>query len=271
MDDNTDEIQHSIDRLSDAYGGLLTIPVGRHNIDATRGLKLKSNMTLRLEQGAELAAIPNNQAGSVVARVYDCINVQILGPGKIVGERDTHIGTTGEWGNGIELRSSSNIKIAGDLMITRCWGDGIMLADGTSKNVEIDHVTSIGNRRQGLSVIDVDGLKVTYSSFLNTGGTAPGDGIDIEPDTDRQLASNIFIDWNIFTGNAGSSIGIGGPHGTFHNIVVGAHNVFDRKTQPIWVSGKAGKLGEPFWATALSMFKGQSWYRWWGYPTQWSA
>jgi hypothetical protein len=269
MDDNTDQIQELINKLPG--GGTLNIPAGRHYIDAVRGLKLKSVMTLKLESKAELAAIPNDKTNSAVLRVYDCRNVEILGPGMIIGERDLHIGTSGEWGNGIELKSASNVLIGGDLTITRCWGDGIILSDGTNKNIELNKVDLVGNRRQGLSVIDVDGLKVTYCSFLNTGGTAPGDGIDIEPDNDSEFAHNIFIDWNLFKGNAGSNIGIGGPHGQFKNIYVGPHNVYDRHTQPIWVSGKSGKLGEPFWATALSAFKGQPWYRWWGYPNEWHS
>jgi hypothetical protein len=266
-EDNTAQVQQLIDKAS----GTLTMPPGRYNIDALVSLKMKSNFILRLADGAELAALPNDQDDSAVIKAWGCDTWQILGPGKIIGDRDIHTGTRGEHGHGIDVRQSSGYRVSEGLVVTKCWGDGIILGNGTNKNGEISGVTSIGNRRQGLSVIDVDGLKVTGNHFQDTKGTAPSCGIDVECDTDAQCAKNITIDNNFFSGNDGSNIGIGGPHGQYSNIVVGPNNTFDFHTQPIWVSGNAGKLGEPWWAHLLSALKGVSWYRWWGYPTQWRS
>src|SRR6185295_7917110 len=99
--------------------------------------------------------------------------------------------------------------ITDGLVITKCGGDGIIVGNGTSKNGEITNITSVGNRRQGLSLIDFDGLKVTNNQFLDNKGTAPSDGIDVECDTDQQFAKNLLIDFNTFSGNDGSNIGIG--------------------------------------------------------------
>ena len=43
-------------------------------------------------------------------------------------------------------------------------------------------VTADNNRRQGLSIVEADGVLVTDSIFSNTHGTRPSAGIDLEPD-----------------------------------------------------------------------------------------
>ena len=66
------------------------------------------------------------------------------------------------------------------------------------------------NRRQGLSVIQVDGLLVLNSIFKNTHGTRPSAGIDFEPDGVEQKISNVRIVGSKFIDNAGPGILVAG-------------------------------------------------------------
>lgn len=53
---------------------------------------------------------------------------------------------------------------------------------GHAYNVEIHRVTTVNAYRNGLSIISAKNLLVSNCSFLNTSGTPPMAGIDIEPD-----------------------------------------------------------------------------------------
>lgn len=120
----------------------------------------------------------------------------------------------GERSHGLWIHNSENIIIEGT-EFNECWGDGIYIGgDGaTSKggrNVSINNVKCISNRRQGLSAVHGSNIKITNSSFNYTSGTLPSAGIDLEPNdigtTDYQKLENILIDSCEFLENAGSGI-----------------------------------------------------------------
>jgi hypothetical protein len=86
-------------------------------------------------------------------------------------------------------------------------------------------VTSDGNRRQGLSIIEADGVLVTDSVFSNTHGTRPSAGIDLEPDHPSQQIVNLRIQNSKFLNNAGPGIEIAGKKGLVAKVAL-ARNVF---------------------------------------------
>jgi len=123
--------------------------------------------------------------------------VRITG-GEIIGDRDRHLGHGGEWGHGIAVRGAERLVIDGT-RVSRCWGDGISLGSGKvngqvtlARDIEIRRVTCVGNRRQGLTIGRVRGVRVYDSEFSDTHGTAPAAGIDVEPDG-PQTATDVLI------------------------------------------------------------------------------
>ncbi|WP_347218860.1 right-handed parallel beta-helix repeat-containing protein [Chryseobacterium sp.] len=95
----------------------------------------------------------------------------------------------GEWGFGINVLEARNFIIE-NVEISECWGDGIYIKD--SYNGNITSVICRDNRRQGLSIIDGDGINVVNSQFIKTSGTIPETGIDIEPN-EKQKVRNVNI------------------------------------------------------------------------------
>ena len=78
------------------------------------------------------------------------------------------------------------------LIITMTGGDGIEVVEST--NVHLKDVKLDNNYRQGLSVVGVENMLVEDALFSNTGqgaGTAPMDGVDVEPDDARQATVNL--------------------------------------------------------------------------------
>ena len=98
---------------------------------------------------------------------------------------------------GIAIYGSTNVKV-NRTSIADCWGDGIVVGarkNGgvtvVSRDVLIKRVISTNNRRQALTIGGVNGLEVDSCVLTYTNGTAPQDGIDIEPDSDT--AQYVYI------------------------------------------------------------------------------
>ena len=194
--DDTAAFQSAVDALPSA-GGTVYVPAGDYLIDPVRSVRLRSRTHLELAPGARLIAKANAAERAYVLTVEGVSDVEISG-GRIIGERDRHLGTTGEWGHGIMIRGASAVTVR-DLHVSHCWGDGISIggskAGGTvvpSRDVVIARVQSVGNRRQGLTIGRSRQVRVHDSVFSDTGGTLPGCGIDIEPDA-GDGASDVVI------------------------------------------------------------------------------
>jgi hypothetical protein len=152
------------------------------------GLKLNDNQTLELNQ-ATLAALPTHQVRGAVVQAYGADGWSLVGPGSIVGERDVHKGSGGEWGMGVSVFASNRWSIIGAVEIRNCWGDGIVVQGGvpgriTSNDFVIDGVRISDCRRNGISICaGVDG-EIRNVDIRDIKGTPPQGGIDLEADDD---------------------------------------------------------------------------------------
>lgn len=212
VSDDTSAFQLAVDRLP-STGGTVYVPAGNYVIDPTRNVRLRSRMHLQLATGAKLIAKRNSAERAYVLMIYKVSDVEVSG-GEIVGDRDTHLGTTGEWGHGIMVRGAARVTIR-DMRISKCWGDGVsiggaMMPTGpslASNDVVIANIVSTGNRRQGLSIGRSNRVRVYDSEFSGTSGTAPACGIDIEPDADDLgVCTAAHIENCLIRNNAGNGI-----------------------------------------------------------------
>jgi hypothetical protein len=205
------DIQTSIDYIAGLGGGTVNVPDGTYLIDTVSApILMKSNVRLLLSDNAILQAIANDATNYDVIYAYNVNDWEITG-GKIIGDRDTHTGVTGEWGYGIRVSSCKNYRIA-DIDISKCWGDGVIIGGSKpsmlwSENGRLDNVICHDNRRQGLSVISVKGLYTNSGCrFTDTNGTDPQAGIDFEPIEPGNFIQDVIIDGATITGNAGWGI-----------------------------------------------------------------
>ena len=182
---------------------------GTYNVDAIVGLNLVSDQTVNLN-GSIIKAIPNTAEDYAIFNINARQNVTLKN-GRIVGDRNEHNGTTGEWGMGVSVRGSENVTLE-NLYVEGCWGDGIYL--GTTEannhiennNVNIRRCTMNNNRRNGMSVISAKGLYLENNTIKNTNGTEPEAGIDFEPNFSYNIIDNIFIDGLLTENNNGSGV-----------------------------------------------------------------
>lgn len=207
--DDTAAFQAAIDALP-KDGGTVYVPAGAYLIDATRNVKLRSRMHLAMADDARLMAKANAAPRAYVLLAQQLEDVEISG-GRIIGDRDSHLGTTGEWGHGIRVRGCTGVTIR-NIHISRCWGDGISAGgimfkgrpSRPGRDLLVADVICTGNRRQGLTIGSYRNVHVRGGEFSDTGGTPPAAGIDIEPDTD--VAREIVIEDCLVRGNRGPGI-----------------------------------------------------------------
>jgi hypothetical protein len=193
--DDTWAFQKAIDSVAALGGGTVYVPTGTYQIDADVSINMKSNVILDMVDTTRvLKTKPTATVRNYVIKLNSISNAKVIA-GKIVGDRYQHLGTTGEWGMGMGINSSSNITVTGTV-ITNCWGDGITIS---SYNCILKNVICDNNRRQGLTIGSSDSLLVDSCAFTHTNGTAPQDGIDIEPDAgtaQRVHITNSLIAYN---------------------------------------------------------------------------
>jgi hypothetical protein len=202
--------------LAEAAGGVLHVPSGRYRVNADPAsggsLRPASDTTIAIDPGAVIEVIPNGVDFSYLFRLEGVERVSITG-GTLVGDREKHTSNTGEQGHLIAVFNSKDVRIS-NLTVTEAWGDGILIgyADnpGTeSRRVVVDAVRAVGNRRLGLSVIGGIDIEIAHSTFAANAGTAPGAGIDIEPEPGFEV-SDVVIHSCRFTGNEGDGLLLGG-------------------------------------------------------------
>jgi hypothetical protein len=165
-----------------------------------------------MDSTTELHAITNGVTRYHIIKVWGVNNVEIVG-GNVVGERDTHTGTTGEWGYGINISGSEDVEIL-NVHISNCWGDGLLiggLGSGAilqrSNHVTLNNIVTDNNRRQGLTLAPSHHVYIYNSTFSHSNGTAPQAGIDMEPQTQGNV-DTIRIENSHFISNTGNGIEI---------------------------------------------------------------
>ena len=145
-------------------------------------LRVSSNTLIQLDGIIRLR--PNNYSHSYIVRMTGD-NIKLYGSGAIIGDKQTHTGKEGEWGMGVFVWDGTNITIK-DVNVRDCWGDCIYVG-GNSNNITIDNCHLDNGRRQGISVTSVGVMVIKDCEITNVGGTAPGYGIDIEPNAGKRV------------------------------------------------------------------------------------
>lgn len=235
--DDTKSIQAAIDDVG-RKGGTVVVPDGTYMVSVVEksGLSLRSNMVFKMSENAVLKAIPTKKDHYAVLTLSRVSDVWIVG-GTLRGERDEHPGKSGEWGMGLDIDRSSNVTVIG-VTARKMWGDGFYVKGAT--NVRFCNVAAEANRRQGLSIVEADGLLVANATFKNTRGTRPSAGIDIEPNNSNQKIVNVLIRDSKFLDNEGGGIIISGKKGPISNVEI-VRNVLTG-IRPILIEDAPGVL-----------------------------
>ena len=200
--DDTAAIQAALDAASTRGISAVLFPTGTYKVSATTAdnnffaaLTVHSGQRL-LFDAATLQLTANGFDFYAVLNIHNVNNVTVEGGLTIIGDRESHTATTGESGHGIRIVNSHNVHVS-DVDIRYTWGDGVCVGgNGTmaeiSQNVTLERIRTYKCSRNGLSIIEADGVVVRDCDFTYTDRTAPQYGIDVEPNLGT--ATNITIE-----------------------------------------------------------------------------
>jgi len=186
-----------------------------------QGLKLKSNSVVIFQEATSLNMIPNNRSGYSLISIVGQSNVKLYNP-VLKGDRKKHTGKTGEWGMGINIGNSSEVKILNS-NIFDFWGDGIYIGGNRySSNIQISGGLINNNRRNGITIISGENINISNLVVGNSNGANPMTGIDIEPNSDQNRKVEVNINSVVTYNNKVSGLTINLNHlksKTLNNLV----------------------------------------------------
>lgn len=167
----------------------ILIKDGMYNIELIdgNGIRPRDGATITFEKNAIIKVKPNTLSYYSVIDLRDRKNVTIKNP-NLEGDKYTHLGSSGQWGHGINIVDCENITIH-NAYATKFWGDGIYLRD--CKNIRIYNAHLPDNRRQGMSITSGHDIEIHNLIVENTGGQEPGYGVDIEPNWNRDHVTKL--------------------------------------------------------------------------------
>lgn len=173
------------------------------------GLNVPSNTTIYFNKNSKLIMKGSSKGTDSKADVYQAIlldrvsNVNIYNA-NIEGDRYKHLGKEGEWGHGINILSSSKVKIL-NARIRNCWGDGLYIGRNNkvrdskgnyvpSSEIIVSQSVIDNNRRNGISLTCGKNIEINKVVLSNQNGTLPMSGIDIEPNIYLDAIDNIKLE-----------------------------------------------------------------------------
>ncbi|MEO8582597.1 MAG: right-handed parallel beta-helix repeat-containing protein [Flavitalea sp.] len=200
--DYTTYIQQALDAHDD-----IVFPAFPLLVNET-GLKLHSNHNLLFTKGSQLLLKPSSKQNYDIIAIRECNNVSLSSP-VIKGDKFSHNGSGGEWGMGIGIYASTNIRIT-SADISETWGDGIYIGSNSggtiSSDIFIDGAYVRNCRRNGISITSAKNVTLQNPHVADMEGTLPEDGIDVEPNTHADVISNINIISPLTENNKGYGI-----------------------------------------------------------------
>ena len=153
------------------------------------------NMTIVFEPGVVLRAKPwAFREGNRLFEMVRAENVTVEGSGATFKMNKSEY-TSGEQRHAFSINNCNDITVRG-LTIRDSGGAGIMIYGGGnsaySKNITVENVKSLNNRRDGITITSAENVWVRNSEFSKSSGTMPQAGVVLESDnpTDRLVNIN---------------------------------------------------------------------------------
>lgn len=218
--DDTISIQNALNSKGD-----IVFPKGEYLISVqgdatvsryTYALKILSDTNITFEVGAKLVLKPNDKERCMMLFLDMQDNITVRGL-HLVGDRDGHLGATGEHGHGIGIFGGENITFY-DSTIEKAWGDGVYISSNyimdssktPPRNIRFVNGLFNKNSRNGIAIIAVSGCLISGIEFRDTDRIRPMAGVDVEPFTSSDklnspgVVENLIVrDCTAYGGNVG--------------------------------------------------------------------
>jgi hypothetical protein len=202
--DDSIALQALLSRATLAGAEVVLTPKSRLRLGTT--VNVPSNTKLNGNAATLVNATSGNGGQTLVLRLVENITIENL---NFDGAKSMFAPAT-EQRHNLVLSGAKNVTL-NTLNSYNAKGDGLYIGDqssGPSVNVTLSNSSFAENHRQGMSVTCASGLTVTACQFSTSAGTAPGAGVDIEPNTDDSIIESLLFQNCTFDGNVGGGLQI---------------------------------------------------------------
>ena len=203
--DDTEVIQSAIN-ITAANFQTLEIPAAAqaYNIQP---LNIPNYANIILDPGVVVQALPGYAEDQQMIHIENVSYVSISGtPGQSIFQMRKDEYNSGEFRHCMRIANATNVTIYG-ISCNNSGGDGLYIGY-QSNEIYIFDSTFDNNRRQGLTIASASNIMISDCAFTNTNGTAPSDGIDLEPNDSFSQLQSIWISNSSVSGNAGNGVSI---------------------------------------------------------------
>ncbi|HUM96839.1 MAG TPA: T9SS type A sorting domain-containing protein [Chitinophagaceae bacterium] len=173
-----------------------------------------NNKTIIFETGVIVEAIPGafNDINACLFKFKNSDNINLIGYGAVfkMNKAEYAALNNSEYRMNISLTNCKFFTIKG-LYLDESGGDGIYIGgDGINfcKSILLEDVVCNNHYRQGMSITNVEDMIVRNCKFLNTKGTQPEAGVDIEPYQITQRIVNLKFEKCAFQNNGWSGLAV---------------------------------------------------------------
>jgi parallel beta-helix repeat protein len=232
-----DQSKDDTQALQAAFGSgarKIIVPEGHYMIDAVTiqpgqkkaGLNLVSNTEIVMGRQTFLH-VKNNSSTSYNLLVGWRVSNVIIRGGNLVGDNVTNkrVPDVNPHGYGLDLQGVTDVSVY-QLVAQDMLADGFLVCydnepgpHNESERVHLIDCTGYRNFRQGASIVGARNGSIKGGHYFANGGSAPGDGIDLEPNADihgpgsPSIVSDFVVDGVTANGNDGSGIEVLGQSG----------------------------------------------------------
>ena len=175
-------------------------------VDSTigNGMMVPSNTVLTFAKGVTFKSTDNADDNYRVLWMQNVVNVRIYG-GIFRGDKNTHLGTTGEGGHAVAIYGSRDIAMYGTEGHDS-WGVGLALVD--VEDFYGEDIFCTNGRQNCCAIVYGKNIELVRPRFTFASGTAPAAGIDIEPNNPSEPLQGIRLIDPITENNEGVGINI---------------------------------------------------------------
>jgi hypothetical protein len=188
-------------------GRPIEIPVSKRPYRVSP-LYLRANLTVLIDAGVTIEALPGFSDGQKLINIADVKNVQLIGYGSFL-KMFGNANKANNYRHCISIVGSSFVAVKGITCVTP-GGDGIYVSRsdraGFSQDVSIEDVKVEKSTGSGLRVVSAKNLAVRRCEFLGGRGTEKSPEIQLYPDRPDARLEDIRIEDSLTRNSAGDGI-----------------------------------------------------------------
>lgn len=165
------------------------------------GYSIPSNRTIWFDNATIRKAGSFEHEYDNILLIDGSSNVALFGTGTVDYNRAATQLDSGEHGMCMTIGGGASHILISGIHFVNAWGDGLYV--NNANYVRIKDVLCQNNRRNAISLIAGQHMRISDSYFLDSTGTAPGAGISIENNSSNDVLADVELRHCFCSGNVG--------------------------------------------------------------------